>query len=251
MRGERQKGKPNIWKVTGFELSKFDKRYEPTHPRRLENFTYKKYRDSEYKSLKKNYWKINTNLKTIREGAQYIKRICIICISWLLIETMEIIFKVLKGKYNQAFFIQKNYPLKMKSDSVHVSMLKVKVKLLSHIRLFVTQWTVAYQAPPSVGFSRQEYRGGLPFPSPGDLPNPGIEPGSPKLQADALPSEPPGSNATLSYFPPQLFLPLFPCWDIISHVLWPSGRWECSTRGRKAYGWFVLMYHRNQHNIIK
>ena len=53
MRGERQKGKPNIWKVTGFELSKFDKRYEPTHPRRLENFTYKKYRDSEYKSLKK------------------------------------------------------------------------------------------------------------------------------------------------------------------------------------------------------
>ena len=47
----------------------------------------------------------------------------------------------------------------------------------------------AYEAPPSMGFSRQEYWSGLPFPSPGDLPNPGIEPGSPALQADALPSE--------------------------------------------------------------
>ena len=43
-----------------------------------------------------------------------------------------------------------------------------------------------------MGFSRQEYRSGLPFPSPGDLPNPGIEPGSPAFQADALTSEPPG-----------------------------------------------------------
>ena len=53
-------------------------------------------------------------------------------------------------------------------------------------------WTVAHQAPVSVGFSRQEYRSGLPFPSPGDLPDPGMEPWSPALQADALPSEPPG-----------------------------------------------------------
>ena len=68
----------------------------------------------------------------------------------------------------------------------------VKVKLLSHVRLFVTPWTVAYQAPPSMEISRQEYWSGLPFPSPGDLPDPGIEPGSPTLQADALPSEPPG-----------------------------------------------------------
>ena len=132
---------------------------------------------------------------------------------------MEIIFKVLKGKYNQAFFIQKNYPLKMKSDSVHVSMLKVKVRLLSHVRLFVTQWTVAYQAPPSVGFSRQEYWSELPFPSPGDLPNPGIEPRSPELQADALPSEPPGKQCYSFLFSHPLFLPLFPCWDIISRVL--------------------------------
>ena len=66
------------------------------------------------------------------------------------------------------------------------------VKSLSHVWLFVTPWTVAYQAPPSMGFSRQECWSGLPFPSPGDLPEPGIEPGSPALQADALPSEPPG-----------------------------------------------------------
>ena len=51
---------------------------------------------------------------------------------------------------------------------------------------------VACQAPMSMEFSRQEYWSGLPFPSPGDLPNPGIEPGSPTLQADSLPSEPPG-----------------------------------------------------------
>ena len=67
---------------------------------------------------------------------------------------------------------------------------KVKVKSLSHIWLFAIPWTVVYQAPPSMGFSRQEYWRGLPFPSPGDLPDPGIEPRSPALQADALPSEP-------------------------------------------------------------
>ena len=70
--------------------------------------------------------------------------------------------------------------------------LKVKVKSLSRVWLFATPWTVAYQAPPSMGFSRQEYWSGLPFPSPGDLPNPGIEPRYPVLQADALTSEPPG-----------------------------------------------------------
>ena len=68
--------------------------------------------------------------------------------------------------------------------------LAVKVKSLSRVRLFATPWTVAYQASPSMGFSRQEYWSGLPFPSPGDLPNPGIEPGSLALQTDTLPSEP-------------------------------------------------------------
>ena len=71
---------------------------------------------------------------------------------------------------------------------------KVKVKSLSRVRLFSTPWTVAYQAPPSVGLSRQEYWNGLPFPSPGDLLDPGIKPRSPTLQADSLPFEPPGKS---------------------------------------------------------
>ena len=74
---------------------------------------------------------------------------------------------------------------------MHARKERKKVKSLSHVRLLVTLWTVAYQASLSVGFSRQEYWSGLPFPSPGDLPDPGIEPGSPTLQADALTSEPP------------------------------------------------------------
>ena len=76
-------------------------------------------------------------------------------------------------------------------DQVAKSGLKQgEVKSLSRVRLFATPWMVAYQAPTSMGFSRQEYWSGLPFPSPGDLPNPGIKPRSPALQTDALPSEP-------------------------------------------------------------
>lgn len=72
----------------------------------------------------------------------------------------------------------------------------MKVKSLSCVRLFATPWTVAYQAPQSM----QNYCSGLPFPSPGDLPNPGIEPGSPTLQADALPSEPPEKPMTIGVY---------------------------------------------------
>ena len=60
-----------------------------------------------------------------------------------------------------------------------------------YAQLFVTPWTVAYQAPPSKEFSREEYWSGLPFPSPGDLPDPGIESGFPALQVDSVLSEPP------------------------------------------------------------
>ena len=67
-----------------------------------------------------------------------------------------------------------------------------KVKSLSCVRLFATPWVITYQALLSMGFFRQEYWSGLPFPSPGDLPDSAIEPGSPELQADALPSELPG-----------------------------------------------------------
>ena len=63
--------------------------------------------------------------------------------------------------------------------------------------ILATPWTVAHQAPLSMGFFRQEYWSGLPFPSPGDLPDPGIEPISPALQADSLLIEPPGNPGTL------------------------------------------------------
>ena len=64
----------------------------------------------------------------------------------------------------------------------------------SHVQLFVTPWTIAHQAPLSMGFSRQEYWSGSPFPPPGGLPNPGIEPASlmsPALQTGSLPLAPP------------------------------------------------------------
>ena len=84
---------------------------------------------------------------------------------------------------------------------------KVKVKSLSRVRLFATPWTVAHQAPPSMGYSRQEYWSGLPIPSPGDLPDPGIESRSPTLQADALTSEPPGKqNSNSKHFPISLLI---------------------------------------------
>ena len=68
------------------------------------------------------------------------------------------------------------------------------MKSLNHVQLFATPWTVAYQASLTMGFSRQKYQSALPFPSPGDLSDPGIEPGSPTLQADSLPSKPPGKS---------------------------------------------------------
>ena len=87
---------------------------------------------------------------------------------------------------------------------------KVKVKSVSCVWLFATPWTVAYQAPLSMGFSGQEYWSGLPFPSPGDLPDPRKEPRSPALQADALNSEPPRkppsvNGKIISYLIKKLF----------------------------------------------
>ena len=70
--------------------------------------------------------------------------------------------------------------------------LKVKGSVAHCVWLCTTPWTVACQTPLSMEFSRQEYWSGLPFPSPGDLPHPGIKPRSPALQEDSLPSEPPG-----------------------------------------------------------
>ena len=71
-----------------------------------------------------------------------------------------------------------------------------QMKSLSCVQFFATPWTVAHQSPQSMEFSRQEYWSGLPFPPPGDLPDPGIELICPALQADTLPSEPPGKPNT-------------------------------------------------------
>ena len=70
----------------------------------------------------------------------------------------------------------------------------MKGKFSRSVRLFATPWIVDYYSPPSTGYSRQEYWSGLPFPSPGDLLNPGIEPRFPTLQADSLPAESQGKK---------------------------------------------------------
>ena len=87
------------------------------------------------------------------------------------------------------------------THTIHICILCIDsaVKLLSCVQIFATPWTVAYQASPSMGFSQQEYWSGLPFPSPGDLPNPRVEPRSPALQADALTSESPGKPLNSIY----------------------------------------------------
>ena len=102
--------------------------------------------------------------------------------------------------------IQPSHPLSLPSQNIWIRFYSFiakylqlpfyVLKSLSPVRLFVTPWTVAYQASPPLGFSKQAYWSGLPVPSPGDLPDPGIEPRSPALQADALPSEPPGKPFT-------------------------------------------------------
>ena len=124
-----------------------------------------------------------------------------------------------------------------------------KVKSLRRVWLFVTLWTVAHQAPPSMGFSRQEYWSGLPFPSPGDLPDPGIKPRSPAMQADALTSEPPGKpldeflgfSQSRPTWPMVLtrtsFLMLFPD-QVIDLISVPEKsfppKWQNSRSSRKA-----------------
>ena len=85
------------------------------------------------------------------------------------------------------------------------------MKSLSRVQLFVTPWTVAYQAPPSMGFSRQEYWSGVLFPPPGDLPHPGIKPMSPvapALAGGVFTTEPPGKlilHHSTSQFRPAPF----------------------------------------------
>ena len=87
----------------------------------------------------------------------------------------------------------------MAECSMHVYMLIH----FSHVRLFAISWTVVYQASLSKGFSRQAYWSGLPFPSPGDLPDPGIEPKSPALAGGFFTTEPSGKTLALLYLFPN------------------------------------------------
>ena len=122
--------------------------------------------------------------------------------------------------------------------------------VLSCVQLSATPWTVAHQAPLSMGFSRQEYRSGLPFLTPGDLPNPGTEPMS--LESPAL------AGRFFYYYHHQGVsgylktkvsrkTKIFWIWDF-------NGSWKEGSRRRKhmyTYGWFMLMHGRNQHNIVE
>ena len=94
-------------------------------------------------------------------------------------------------------------------------------QLLSHVWFFCDPVDCTYQAPLSVGFSRQKYWSGLPFPSPGDLPDPGIEPESPAWQAGPLPSEPPERPPTVIYWAPNIGQGL---WCVLAGKLWVSQR---------------------------
>ena len=108
--------------------------------------------------------------------------------------------KLLKGYSLNTSALKNSYP-KWKQMSGVLLIIYSDIKWSCSVMSdSVTPWTVAHQAPPSMEFSRQEYWSGLPFPFPGDLPDPEIEPGSPALQGYALPSEPPGNPALSKVF---------------------------------------------------
>ena len=95
---------------------------------------------------------------------------------------------------------------------------EVKSKSLSHVQLFATPWNIR-----SMEFSRPEYRSGLPFPSPGNLPNSGIKPRSPALQADSLPSEPQGKSKNTGVGSLSLLQQIFPTQELnwgLLHCRW-------------------------------
>ena len=119
------------------------------------------------------------------------------------------------------------------------------MKLLSRVRLFVIPWTVAYQAPLSMGFSRQEYWSGFPFPSPGDLPNPGIEPRSPALQEDIL-----IHTYKYIYNGPQWNLYLTKVqikWIGECHILW---KFSCSSNLDIIYTWSRMLWLEVEKNVL-
>ena len=117
--------------------------------------------------------------------------------------------------------------MKVETMEIHEGRRK-KMRSLSCVWLFETPWTVAHQAPPSMEFSRPEYWNGLPFPSPGDLPDPGIEPRSPALQMDSLPQSHLGH--------PQLFLESES--EVSPSCLTLCDPMDCSLPGSSIHGIF-------------
>ena len=117
----------------------------------------------------------------------------------------------------------------------------VCVLALSHIWLFMTPWTEAHQAPLSLGFSRQEYWSGLPFPSQGDLLNSGIEPASPTLKASTLPLVPPeNSESSLVMVKRKMFWNLFKSIHCGLGLIQVNTRWcDASTQWIEGIYWAV------------
>ena len=123
--------------------------------------------------------------------------------------------------------------------------LKVKVLVAQLCLILCNSWTVAHQAPLSMEFSRQEYWSGLLFPSPGDLPNPGIKPWSPALQANSLLSEPQGKplwwpNATLNHFSQNVCMWVLWASVLTSlfHHMYATVAMENQNQTQMLYRWF-------------
>ena len=111
------------------------------------------------------------------------------------------------------------------------------LRLASRVQLSVTPWTVALQAPLSMGFFRHEHWSGLPCPPPGDLPNPGMEPRSPALQADSLPDEPQGK-------------PLIPVAKLIFPYSVSMVKLQSLCKAQVAVKWSLVLDQRQWGDII-
>ena len=116
---------------------------------------------------------------------------------------------------------------------------EVKWKLFSHVRLFATPWTMQ-----SMEFSRPEYWNGQPFPSPGDLPNPGIEPMSPTLQANSLPAEPQGKPKNTEVGSLSLLQRIFPTQELnrgLLHCRWILYQLSYEGGPRGTYSFWMMI----------
>ena len=121
----------------------------------------------------------------------------------------------------------------MSHSELQLLLLTMRACMLSRVQLFVTLWTISHQAPLSMGFSRQEYRSGYPFPSPGGLPNPGIEPAS--LTSPALSGKLFTTSTTweLSLFTMKL-LKILPSVDLMGDFVIPSNGLDLSEQEETA-----------------